>query len=95
MSDDYFSMNLTKLHNYVLRKDIIDSPATNEKPICDILVYFNLLQTKQDWLLATIMYKITNILQFYSDLLVYASHWMDGFTWGPKPYKMVAKKFGS
>ena len=31
-------------------KDILDLLAANERPVCNILVYFNLLQTKQDWL---------------------------------------------
>ena len=31
-----------------MRKDILDFPATNERPVCNISLYFKLLQTKQD-----------------------------------------------
>jgi len=33
-----------------MRNDIMDSLATNERAFCDISVYFNLHQTKQDFL---------------------------------------------
>ena len=34
--------------NKILRNDILDTLATNERPYCDISVYFNLLQKKQE-----------------------------------------------
>ena len=39
---------LNIFNNEIMRNDIMDSLATNERAFCDISVYFNLHQTKQD-----------------------------------------------
>ena len=57
------------LVSLILRNDILDTLATNERPYCDILVYFNLLQTKQDFGQYDLNHQHDNIYNFLGTIL--------------------------